>query len=80
MTDVEHPDDELVKVAVAPNEMIATMWLGWLDEEGIKALARVGGSGPAYFGTMINERSIYVLERDAERAREILAEDDDVRG
>jgi|SwirhisoilCB1_FD_contig_61_4656826_length_645_multi_2_in_0_out_0_2 hypothetical protein len=71
----EHPDDRLVKVAIAQNEIIASMWLGWLEEEGIRAVARVGGSGPAYFGTMINERAIYVLERDAERARAILDAD-----
>lgn len=72
MPNDEHPEDRLVKVAIAPNEIIATMWLGWLEEEGIRGLARVGGSGPAYFGTMINERTIYVLERDAELARTIL--------
>lgn len=76
MPNDEHPEDRLVKVAVAPNEIIATMWLGWLEEEGIRALARVGGSGPAYFGTMINERAIYVLERDVEHARAILDDDD----
>ena len=74
MASSEHPNDRLVKVATAPNEMIATMWVGWLEEEGIRALVKSGGSGPAYFGTMINERFIYVLERDEEQAREILSD------
>ena len=74
MASPEHPNDRLVQVATAPNEIIATMWIGWLEEEGIRALAQTGGTGPAYFGTMINERFIYVLERDEERAREILAD------
>ena len=72
MAGLEHPDDPLVKVATAPNQMIASMWTGWLEEEGIHSLVKSGGSGPAYFGTMINEHFIYVLARDAARAREIL--------
>uniref|UniRef100_A0A831TF76 DUF2007 domain-containing protein n=1 Tax=Thermorudis peleae TaxID=1382356 RepID=A0A831TF76_9BACT len=66
-------DAAVVPVAVAPNEIIAALWREALAEEGIVALVKATGPGLAYFTNFANEHVLYVLEPQAECAREILA-------
>jgi hypothetical protein len=66
-------DDELVQVAVAPNEIVAALWQGALKEEGIPVLVKVLGLGYAYWSPFVADRALFVRRQDAERAKEILA-------
>jgi hypothetical protein len=66
-------DDELVQVAVAPNEIVAALWQGALEEEGIPVLVKVLGLGYAYWSPFFADRALFVRRQDAERAKEILA-------
>mgnify|MGYP001025899758 FL=1 len=66
-------DDELVPVAVAPNEIVAALWQGVLEEEGIPVLVKVLGLGYAYWSPFVADRALFVRRQDAERAKEILA-------
>jgi hypothetical protein len=66
-------DDELVQVAVAPNEIVAALWQGALEEEGIPVLIKVLGLGYAYWSPFVADRALFVRRQDAERAKEILA-------
>ncbi|ACM05279.1 MULTISPECIES: DUF2007 domain-containing protein [Thermomicrobium] len=66
-------DDELVQVAVAPNEIVAALWQGALEEEGIPVLVKVLGLGYAYWSPFVADRALFVRRQDAERAKEILA-------
>jgi len=65
-------DDELVQVAVAPNEIVAALWQGALEEEGIPVLVKVLGLGYAYWSPFVADRALFVRRQDAERAKEIL--------
>lgn len=66
-------DDELVQVAVAPNEIVAALWQGALEEEGMPVLVKVLGLGYAYWSPFVADRALFVRRQDAERAKEILA-------
>ena len=67
-------NDQLIKVAKAPNEPLALMWKEALERAGISAMVRATGGGLAsYLGTEI-PYDLYVLSEDEERAREILEE------
>jgi len=66
-------DDELVQVAVAPNEIVAALWQGALEEEGIPVLVKVLGLGYAHWSPFVADRALFVRRQDAERAKEILA-------
>jgi len=66
-------DDELVQVAVAPNEIVAALWQGALEDEGIPVLVKVLGLGYAYWSPFVADRALFVRWQDAERAKEILA-------
>jgi hypothetical protein len=66
-------DDELVQVAVAPNEIVAALWQGALEEEGIPVLVKVLGLGYAYWSPFVADRALFVRRQDAERAKKILA-------
>ncbi len=70
--DHAHLGEKLVPVAVAPNEPIAELWRGLLEQEGITAMLKAMGPGAAYFSNFGYQHTLYVLESDAERAREIL--------
>lgn len=67
-----HEDDELVELAVAPNEVVAALWRGVLEEAGIPVLVKVLGLGHAYWSTFAAEHALYVRRRDSARARELL--------
>lgn len=67
-------DDRLVEVAVAPNEIMARLWSGWLEADGITTMVKATGPGFAYFTNFANEHLIFVHQSDAERALEILRE------
>jgi hypothetical protein len=74
-------DERIVHIATAPNEIVAALWKGALEEEGIPALVKAGGPGSAYFTSFAADQLIFVLESDAARARDIVeslesAEDD----
>jgi hypothetical protein len=64
--------DELVPIAVAPNELVAALWQGVLESEGIPVLVKVLGLGTAYWSTLPVEHALYVRAGDAERARTLL--------
>jgi hypothetical protein len=70
--DHAHLNEKLVPVAVAPNEPIAELWRGLLEQEGITAMLKAMGPGAAYFSNFGYQHTLYVLESDAERARDIL--------
>jgi hypothetical protein len=69
---VESTDQPLVKLAIAPNEVIALMWRELLTTEGIPVLVRVAGPGMAYFSPALCEHGLYVREADVRRARRLL--------
>ncbi len=69
--------DELVAIAVAPNELVAALWKGALEAEGIPVLVKILGLGAAYWSTLAAEHALYVRVQDAERARVILETLDD---
>lgn len=73
----ERNAERMVPVAVAPNEMIAGMWQGWLENAGIRSMAKPTGPGMAYFTTFGLEHILYVLESDEAQAKEILAAEDE---
>ncbi len=64
--------DELVAIAVAPNELVAALWKGALEAEGIPVLVKILGLGAAYWSTLAAEHALYVRVQDAERAQVIL--------
>lgn len=63
---------QLTRIASAPNAVIAEMWKGLLDNEGIPALIRMSGPLTAYV-TFASGYDILVLAANAEEARELLA-------
>ena len=65
---------DIVSIAVAPNEIVATMWADALADEGITALVRPLGPGFGAWGSVATfEHDIAVLAPDSARAREIIA-------
>lgn len=76
-SDHDHVNENLVPVAVAPNELIAELWRGLLEEEGITAMLKAMGPGSAYFSNFGNQHTLFVLESDVQRAREILDQDEE---
>ena len=68
-------DQPLVRIAIAPNEPIAKMWAGVLDEYDIRCLLKgiqLGGWA-AYAPAFEMRHDIYVLESEVNTAKEILA-------
>ena len=74
MTEIDPDRDRIVVAAEAPNEIIAGLWASVLRDEGFKVMVKSSGPGVAYFSTMGNQHSIYVLEQYADEARQIIAE------
>jgi len=74
----EHDQEELVPVGVAENGVIAALWQQVLEDEGIRSMVKPTGAGAGYFSATIQQHVVYVLESNAERARTILAEVEDV--
>jgi hypothetical protein len=74
MTELDPNRDPIVVAAEAPNEIIAGLWASVLRDEGIEVMVKSTGPGMAYFSSMGNMHTIYVLESKAEEARKIIAE------
>lgn len=72
MSNSSRSDERLVQVATAPNEIMAELWSGALESEGIRVLTRPLGPGGAYFTTFVTQHALLVLESDAVRAAEVL--------
>jgi len=66
--------EPIVRLAVAPNEPVATMWLDALHRAGVRAYANALGPGFGGFGThAMLEHTIHVAAPDVERARRVIA-------
>ncbi len=66
-------DDPLVLVATAPNEPVAGMWAGILENEGIRSVTKGRDLRAAqYVPSLVSACDIYVLASQAERAKEVL--------
>ena len=69
-------DEPIVYIATAPNELIAKMWSGILEEHGIRCLLKGGGLQAAmYASPLAVDWDVHVLESQAEKALEVLAFD-----
>jgi len=70
----EEIDGPLVHIATAPNESIANMWAGILEEHGIRCLLKSANLRAAMYCFTYNMRcEIHVLASEAEQAKGILA-------
>jgi hypothetical protein len=66
-------DEPLVNIATAPNEAIASMWAGILEEHGIHCLLKGGDLAAAMYASPLNvPYEISVLASNADRATQIL--------
>lgn len=65
-------------VAYAPNEIVADMWRQVLLDEGIIAAVKPAGFGHAFGSIALAEHHIIVREDQAEAARSILADFDEL--
>ena len=66
--------EPIVRLAVAPNEPVAALWLDALRRAGIRAYAQVLGPGFGGVGThAMLEHAIQVAAPDLERARQAIA-------
>lgn len=77
-----HPEGAIVPIVTVENQMVADMMLGILRMHDIRCMARPRGIGMAYLGTALQSHDILVLDRDKERAEEILkafSDDEDVQ-
>ncbi len=65
--------EPLVHIATAPDEVLASLWKGILEEEGIPSLIRRSDLTAAMYVLPGNtECEIHVLASEAQRARDIL--------
>ena len=75
----DQPEDNLSKeplvhIATAPNEPIAQMWAGILEDNNVPCMVKGGDLGASmYIPQFQLHQQLWVLESDAEKAREILA-------
>ena len=70
----EEMDEPLAHIATAPNESVANMWSGILEENGIRSVLKdVNLRAAMYHFTYNMTCQIHVLASQAERAREMLA-------
>ena len=67
-------EGDLVLIASAPNEIEARLWKNILEDNGISSMIKVPGSLNLYLSPIVLKHELYVLEPDAEKAREILGE------
>lgn len=66
-------NDEVVRVATAPNPEIAASWRDLLEDEGIPSMLKIDDAlGVAYHVSSLSTVGIFVLKRHAERARQLL--------
>jgi hypothetical protein len=69
----EMSEEPLVHIATAPNEIVANMWSGILEEHGIRCLLKGGELQAAMYASPLSvPYEIYVLESEADNASEIL--------
>jgi len=69
----DETDEPLVYIATAPNESVASMWSGILEEHGILCLLKSANLRAAMYAFTYNMTcQIHVLASQAERAKEIL--------
>ena len=69
----EEMDEPLVYIATAPNEPLAMMWTGILENEGIHSLVKSRDLRAAmYVPSLLSHCEIHVLASQAEKARRIL--------
>ena len=76
-----HPDGAIIPIVTADNQMVADMLLGILRLHDIRCMARPRGMGVAYLGPALQAHDILILDRDKERAEEVLrafSDDEDV--
>ncbi len=62
----------LVHIATAPNEIEAQLWKGILEDNGIYCMVKVAEGLNLYLSPLALEHKVYVLESDANEAKEIL--------
>lgn len=71
--------DEVVWLTTAPNEPIAQMWAADLRNEHIPVMLKPGGPGfGAWASAATFEHELFVRRVDYDRARELLADLEDV--
>jgi len=76
-------DEQLVRVATAPNEPTAMMWSEILENEGVHSLVKSSDLTAAmYMPRLLSSCEIYVLSSQVGKAKEILTPflDDAERG
>jgi hypothetical protein len=67
-------EDPLVFIASAPNEPLAMMWAGILENKGIRCVVKSRDLKAAmYVPSLLSISEIHVLGSEAERARQVLA-------
>ena len=65
--------DPLVLVATAPNEPVASMWAGILENEGIRSVIRAQELTAAmYIPSGFAPCRVFVLSSQADKAKEVL--------
>ena len=74
--------DDLVRIAVAPDELVAHLWKGVLEDSGVKCLLKNTDYLSVMSGGLAAPYSIqvFVLRRDAEKARRVLGLEREVAG
>ena len=70
--DEVHPEGAIVLVVTVDNQMVADMVMGILRMHDIRCMARPRGIGMAYLGPALQAHDVLVLDRDKERAEEVL--------
>jgi len=74
----DKPDNDPLKhIATAPNETVAHLWAGILEDSGIHCLIKRGATVDAFFSIMTPVNvpcNIYVLASEADDAHKILQE------
>jgi hypothetical protein len=67
-------DDRIMRIATAPNEPIAYMWAGILENNGIYCLLKSSNLKSAMYSLLTNQQySIYVFRTTALRAKRVLS-------
>ena len=70
----EETDEPVVYIATAPNESVANMWAGILEEQGIRCLLKSANLRAAMYAFTYNMTcQLHVLASQADQAREILS-------
>ncbi len=66
-------NEPIVHIATAPNEIVANIWSGILEENGIRCMLKgMGLQASMYASPLAVPYEIYVLESEADNAKEIL--------